>query len=571
MIKNRTFNSPRRITVLIAAISLITLGTFYFFTGKESLKDTAAFCAPTEHTIANEEQRVQSIQDQILKIYPNLLETTVKVILGNSFASAVVVSEDGYILTAKHVIDAVGGKTATIQLHDGSTYTATCLGWDNIGDYGLMKIEPTKKLAYATMGNSGSLAKDEACLMFGNPGTSDKERAAIGRIGFYKGITDHGYLKTSCIMMPGDSGGPLFDLEGSLIGICSYINNDLTANYYPAIDQVKKNWDRLVAKERFNLERNTYKRTITEAPENDKPFVLKGGKETLAKVLSQKSGNTFKSVVHIESTLNNETKSTYGTLVSANGIVVAKSSLIGSEAIYCTTYKEQVKAEIVGRNEENDIVLLRIKSSKKSKPISLRTKNDTPGQLLGTVLPNDTSVELSGILGLEARPIPTKEYGFLGVWFNKQEDLVIERVSKGMPAENAGLQVGDKILAMNGIEFQHNESLTSELKKTRPQQNVNLTILRNGKPKQVSVTLGQRPKTQRRHPAYNTKTNKRKDGFPSVFTHDMPLEVHQCGTPVINLKGEVIGINIARRNRTCSLTIPTHKINEIVDTILAIQ
>ena len=54
------------------------------------------------------------------------------------------ISEDGYILTAAHVVDAVGGKKAKVRLYDGTVYTAVCMGKENTSDYGLMKLNLLK-------------------------------------------------------------------------------------------------------------------------------------------------------------------------------------------------------------------------------------------------------------------------------------------------------------------------------------------------------------------------------------------------------------------------------------------
>ena len=50
--------------------------------------------------------------------------------------------------SAAHVVDAVQKRKGKIRLYDGTVYTATCLGKNSIADYGLMKIEPDKKLVF---------------------------------------------------------------------------------------------------------------------------------------------------------------------------------------------------------------------------------------------------------------------------------------------------------------------------------------------------------------------------------------------------------------------------------------
>ena len=521
-----------------------------------------------------EDKKVAQIQQQISKIYDKLLQSTVRVSVGNSGASAVLISEDGYILTAAHVIDAIGDVEGEVRLHDGSVYNAKCLGKDVAKDYGLMKIEPTKKLVFSKMGTASNLAKDEACLMFGHPASSEDDRPAIARIGFYKGINDNDYLKTTCVMMPGDSGGPLFDLNGYVVGICSYINRGLDQNYYPSVDNVKKNWEKLIKGEVFNNTKMTYGNTITEAPDKGKPYVLEGGKKTLVNVLSEQKDNYAKALVRIKSILNDKNNSSQGTIISKKGYIVAKSSEIGNTNIYCTLYDDsQVKAKIIGRDKANDLVVLKINTSKKLQPINLNKSSKVEtGQLLGTVVDNGAIV-FPGILGLETREITSKDKGFLGIYFAQQPNVVIENVLENGAAQKAGLQSGDQIISFNTITINKRQDLLKALHKTKPEQEVNITYIRNDIESEVEVILGKRTSNNqhrhRHHPADYTKTNDVKDGFPQAFTHDMPLEKEQSGTPVFNLKGEIIGINIARRNRTSSLAIPTEHIVAIVKKILS--
>jgi serine protease Do len=518
-----------------------------------------------------EEKRVKDIQQQISKIYDKLLQTTVRVEVRNSAASAVLVSTDGYILTAAHVIKAVGDEYANVRLHDGSTYRARCLGANENKDYGLMKIEPKGKLIFSKMGNASRLVKDEACIMFGHPASKEESRPAIGRIGFYKGKNENDFLKTSCIMMPGDSGGPLFNLEGELMGVCSYINKGVEDNFYPSVDNVKKDWDKLIKGEKLQPKKGIdYGTSIQEAPSEEKRYVLKGGKNTLIKVLTNKSHKIKEAVVSIRSSEGAANQLTLGTIIDDNGYVVSKSSEITNDQIDVVLYNGQnVSAKIIGRDKENDIAILKITASKNLKGIRLESpSNIKKGKLLAAVT-GSSSINWSGILGLESRKIITNDKGFLGIQLAEQESAVVDYVLQDGAAYKYGIEAQDKIIKFNDSPVSNRQSLRRTLSKTEPDQKVQITVLRDNQEKQISVVLGKKSSHRHRHhPADYTKINKRSDNFPCAFTHDMPLEVSQCGSPVINLEGEVIGINIARQNRTSTLAIPLNHMNKVVKQIL---
>ena len=91
-----------------------------------------------------------------------------------------------------------------------------------------------------------------------------------------------------------------------------------------------------------------------------------------------------------------------------------------------------------------------------------------------------------------------KSGGWVGIELDKDETtgvMTIQRVVPGSPAEQAGFQVGDVLLALNGIEINDkNEAALKAAKKDwKPGQNVNYTLKRNGSPVQASLTLASMP------------------------------------------------------------------------------
>lgn len=563
----------RHLILLISCLSIC----FFFTTKSNTLEKYVSdntqirYCTVNANDrVLNDEKRVAEIQQRIFEIHDKLSQSMVKVETGNSFASGVMISEDGYILTAAHVIDAVE-KNFKVRLHDGSQYLAVCLGKDYTADYGLMKIEPLKKLVFSQLGDASNLAKDEACLMIGYPGSSEKDPQAITRIGFYKGITANDYLKTSCIMKPGDSGGPLFNLNGEVVGVCSYINKEIDGNFYSSVENVKKNWKRLISGETINHKKVNYDDSITQAPNTVNPFVLKGGKKTLVKVLSEKNKTIYKAVVEIRSIHDSSIeKITLGSIFSKDGYIVAKSSEIGEDQIYCTLYNGSMfQASLIGRDKDNDLAVLKIKTKEKLNSIDITTKQLVyVGEILGTVL-NNERVGWSGIVGLEADVISTRNIGYLGVDFKQSGEATIKSVSDGQAANKAGLLSDDKIIEFNLVSIGDFEDLIKALSDTKPGQKVVITILRDDAVMNIDVVLGERDFSEHKHHiADNVITNRVKDGFPYAYTHDMPLDINQCGTPLINLDGKVVGLNISRRNRVSSLAIPLEHLEKVLSQIL---
>jgi len=193
---------------------------------------------------------LRAMQDRVQEIVAKVTPSTVGVIIGGAQGSGVIVSEDGLVLTAGHVSGSPGRK-ATLVLPDGSRISAESLG-RNIGmDSGMLKItEKDKKWPFVEIGVSKDLRQGEWCVSVGHPGGYQRGRAPVVRLGRVLGRTNSA-IRTDCTLVGGDSGGPLFDIDGKLIGIHSRISSSLTANFHVPIDTFQETWDRLAQAEEW--------------------------------------------------------------------------------------------------------------------------------------------------------------------------------------------------------------------------------------------------------------------------------------------------------------------------------
>ncbi len=139
-----------------------------------------------------------------------------------SWGSGIIVSADGYILTNTHVIDE--GTRATVQLYDGSTYDAKLVGADSQSDVAILKIEKTG-LQPAVFASSKDIRVGDAVCAIGNPLSPDYSLtmtsgiiSATSREVSYNGAVMN-LLQTDTSINEGNSGGPLFNDRGQVIGI----------------------------------------------------------------------------------------------------------------------------------------------------------------------------------------------------------------------------------------------------------------------------------------------------------------------------------------------------------------
>ena len=136
--------------------------------------------------------------------------------------SGVIVSPDGYILTANHVVE--GAQTIKVALSTGDTeYTAKVIGTDPLSDVAVLKINVSKELPALVFADSDKLEVGDLVLALGNPfGVGQTVTLGIisglGRGGF--GISGYeNFIQTDAAINPGNSGGALVDAEGRLVGI----------------------------------------------------------------------------------------------------------------------------------------------------------------------------------------------------------------------------------------------------------------------------------------------------------------------------------------------------------------
>ena len=141
---------------------------------------------------------------------------------GYSWGTGVVLSQDGLILTNTHVIEDCD--RATVTLYDDSVYEAKLVGADAISDVAVLKIEATG-LPAASFGDSGSLMVGDRVAAIGNPlGETFRMTLTDGIISaIERGINYNGHsmtlLQTNTALNEGNSGGPLFNMYGQVVGV----------------------------------------------------------------------------------------------------------------------------------------------------------------------------------------------------------------------------------------------------------------------------------------------------------------------------------------------------------------
>jgi serine protease Do len=190
---------------------------------------------------------LQDIENHTQKLVERVLPATVCLRIGNAYGSGVIIDREGHILTAGHVSGAAN-RDATVIMPDGKRLRGKTLGANNGIDSGMVVIIDRADFPHLDMARSTDLRRGQWCLALGHPGGYKPGRPPVVRLGRIQ-IADGTAILSDCVLVGGDSGGPLFDMNGRVIGIHSRIGANVTANVHVPIDTYRDTWAKLAAGE----------------------------------------------------------------------------------------------------------------------------------------------------------------------------------------------------------------------------------------------------------------------------------------------------------------------------------
>jgi serine protease Do len=269
-----------------------------------------------------------------------------------------------------------------------------------------------------------------------------------------------------------------------------------------------------------------------------------------------------------------------GTVVGEDGWILTKHSELKGKVTCKTKDDKELEAKLVGVHEKLDLAMLKVDAKGLTPVKFVESKTAPVGNWLASAGTSDDPAAV-GVMSVAARsPSPREggrilnpKRGFLGIQMEPGEGggVKVTVVTPRSAAEKAGLKVDDKILSVNGQQVTDLEGMQNLMSKTKSGDEVTLKIKRRDKEsgeeeeKELKATLGT-PPTDRGdvQNSMGSKLSDRRTGFPTFFQHDTVLRPQDCGGPICDLDGHVLGINIARAGRTESYAIPSEVLTPIL-------
>jgi len=247
-----------------------------------------------------------------------------------------------------------------------------------------------------------------------------------------------------------------------------------------------------------------------------------------------------------------------GVLATNDGYVLTKRSELSGDPIRVRLADGRLlPARVAAVRRQSDLALLRIENAGVLRPIEF-SEQDTVA--IGSFL---VSVGRTGApIGLGAVSVPARTVqhnGRLGiVLIDEKGQATVRGVWPDSGAATAGVKQGDQIIAIDGRNETNRNTVIQTLRGMFPGESVRLTINRAGETLNLVAKIqdfGVMQETEN-DIKVNGPRSTRLSGFERVLQHDTVLNPDECGGPVIDTSGRVIGLNIARAGRVVSYALP---------------
>lgn len=272
---------------------------------------------------------------------------------------------------------------------------------------------------------------------------------------------------------------------------------------------------------------------------------------------------------------NRPAKLAYGTVVEDGSKILTKWSEIepSADILYVQTGAgEERAASVAGVFAEEDLALLEVEGDV-LKPVKFESGDLSLGRFITATQPNGKPAGF-GVVAVLERNLRETDQAHLGVEVDpdfRGKGVKIANVQPEYGAEEAGLQSGDVILEVDGRTISGLQELRNALTNKQPGDTVDLLVDSAGKEMSVTVLLSNRPVTGQfsgdrlnQMERMGGEPNKVRDGFSRVVQTDMKIDYSQMGGPVVDLQGRVVGITMARADRTRTYVMGSGAVEDLL-------
>ena len=266
------------------------------------------------------------------------------------------------------------------------------------------------------------------------------------------------------------------------------------------------------------------------------------------------------------------------TIVSADGYALTKASEV-TKGEFEVEFSDGriVSAKVVDEMKAYDLALIKVEAN--GLVAAKFANTETPvGTLIAAVSTGEDATGL-GVISVAGRSLDERSKGFLGIEMSPEnapdKGVLIGVIVPEGAAERAGMRVGDIILSINGEEILNFRQLQKLIIALKPEQRVKVQIERGGTAKELELSLGSRSEIAKirngldqrqldQTALMGSSLSRNASGYPNAVQSDLALQAEDAGGPVIDVSGNLVGLNIARAERVSTYMIPGKIVNALL-------
>ena len=369
------------------------------------------------------EQRL--LEDVIEEVNPSVVSIAVDVSDDEqALGAGIIISAAGYVVTNAHVME--NAKKITLQLPNGETFAANLVGVDEKTDIALLKVKNPINLEAGHFGDSDAIRVGNQVFAIGNPfGLGNS--VSLGIISAKERDIDKGpydnFLQTDAAINQGNSGGPLFNMDGKIIGMSTAIFSEDGKNVGVG----------------FATPSNVVKWVVSQLKQNGK--VIRGWLGmSVQKVFTKDDTNSEALIVSAMEENSPAAKAglKVGDKILSFGQVSLKNPRLFSYEISKLAPDTEIQATIVRDAQTIETKIIVAKAPEELK-----------------VLPKDNFAEMRSFeeLGLDkykiGKAVLFETLGISAYYEETTKELAITAVKNDSEAENKGIKMGDRIVMVN--------------------------------------------------------------------------------------------------------------------------
>lgn len=436
-------------------------------------------------------------------------------------------------------------------------------------DFSLLKILKQGRYTAVPLRGPTPPAVGDRCFHLGYPGRLDEVMplaTPVLRLGRIAGIGKSS-VYANCLIKSGDSGGPLFDLDGRMIGVLNLSIGPALRHpgKWADVSRIMDGTTFLTSGDSEEAVKMGFTSQKRDALDTRRHFV----NSLCADLLAPARRGTVEVLIDGQSVI-------LGTILDATGRVITKRSEIMTHRgilfgrLSCRTFSgEELSAKAIADSVEDDVALLQLPRDgwtaapfgTQPEPrrgvivmVPVPAKETTETGVVGSVDHASKIAPYQGTVLLKVKELKA------GVTVSSTtRELQDERL---LPLIRGTVHEGDVITHVDGRATPDIARYEREAKRDTLVSGdyVQLTILRDATTTRAFMPLDSHQGITRHDYA---DPSLRLSGLPAVFTHDVIVGRKQCGGPVVDLEGRVIGVNVARLDRFSTLAIPPQIILEL--------